>query len=341
MADLTTTYMGMRLRSPLVASASPLTGDVDELRRLEECGIGAVVLPSIFEEDLLEEQEALEELVAVGAQSVGEVAGGYFPEVSSKSRARDRHLDLIDRARRAITVPVIASLNGVSDAGWVEYARAMAAAGAHAIELNLYDLAVDPSISGREVERRHIDVVARIRQSVTVPLAVKVTPFYSSFGSMATALAAAGADTLVLFNRLYYADIDLAKLRPSFDPRLSRRNEIGLPLLWIASLYGHIRCSLAATTGVETVDEVLKYLLAGADVVMTTSALLRNGAPYVRTLVDELGAWLDARGFDSVGDIRGLMSRRQGDDRAAFERTAYREVLHSFRPVVSDTQIRS
>jgi dihydroorotate dehydrogenase (fumarate) len=340
MADLTTSYMGMQLRNPLIASASPLTGELDELLLLDECGVGAVVLPSIFEEDLREEQDVLEKLYMFGAQSVAEVAEGYFPPSSSETRARDRHLELIDRARRTLGMPVIASLNGFSDAGWVEYARLMTQAGANAIELNIYDLVVDPTISGHDVERRHADVVERIRRSVAVPVAVKVTPFYSAFGNMAMSLVAAGADALVLFNRLYYADIDLLKLRPSYHPKLSHSSEIGLPLLWIANLYGRVPCSLAATTGVETIDEVLKYLIAGADVVMTTSALLRHGVTYVRSLLDGLRAWLDARDFGSVGEVRGMMSRRARSDDVAVERAAYRKVLHSFRPVVSDTQMK-
>ncbi len=201
MADLTTTYMGMRLRSPLVASASPLTGDLDALRRLDEAGVGAVVLPSIFEEDLREEQEVLERLFTFGAESVAEVAETYFPHASGDATPRDRQLTLIARAAEALSVPVIASLNGISDAGWVEYARLMESAGAAAIELNLYDLAVDATLSGHEVERRHVELVERVNRAVRVPLAVKVTPFYSAFGSMARALAEAGADGLVLFNR--------------------------------------------------------------------------------------------------------------------------------------------
>jgi len=331
MADLATSYMGMQLHSPIIASASPLTGELEQLLRLEECGVGAVVLPSIFEEDLREEQDVLDKLFTFGAQSVAEVTEGYFPASSTNSYALERHLQLIDHARSALSVPVIASLNGFSDEGWIEYALLMAQAGANAIELNIYDLVVDLSVSGRQVEDRHVEIVERIRQSVALPIAVKVTPFYSAFGTMAMSLFAAGADALVLFNRLYCADIDLARLRPSFQPKLSHKSEIGLPLLWIANLYGQVDCSLAATTGVDTVDEVVKYLLVGADAVMTTSALLRNGAGYVRRLLDELDTWLDSRNFASVGEIRGMMSRRHGDDHA-IERATYRKVLHSFAP---------
>jgi len=331
MADLTTNYMGMQLRSPLIASASPLTGELEQLLRLEECGVGAVVLPSVFEEDIREEQDVVDKLFTFGAQSVAEVAGGYFPASSTQSYALERHLQLIDRARGALSVPVIASLNGFSVEGWVEYALLMAQAGANAIELNIYDLVVDLSVSGRQVEDRHVAIVEQIRQAVALPIAVKVTPFYSSFGAMAMSLFAAGADALVLFNRLYCADIDLARLRPSFEPKLSHKSEIGLPLLWIAHLYGQVGCSLAATTGVDTVDEMVKYLLAGADAVMTTSALLRNGASYVRRLLDELDTWLNSRQFASVAEIRGMMSRRRGDGHT-IERATYRKVLHSFVP---------
>lgn len=327
--DLSTRYLGLTLRSPLVASASPLNRTLDTIRRLEDCGAGAVVLPSIFEEQITREQEAMDALMTTGIDSFGE-ALSYFPSQSSYAFDIERHLDLIERASSAVDIPVIASLNGVTDHGWIEHARAVERAGAGAIELNIYFIPTDLALSGAEVETRYLDVLRAVKGSVSIPVAVKIGPYFSAPGHMALRLAEAGADGLVLFNRFYEPDIDVARLTLVPSLELSRPDEMRLPLLWIAILAGRVKASLAATSGVETADDVVKYLLAGADVVMTTSALLRHGVGHMRTLVTELGQWLAARGLESADAVRGRMSHGAMANPEAFERANYIRVLQSY-----------
>lgn len=327
--DLTTRYLGMTLKSPLVASASPLNTTLDNIRRLEDCGAGAVVLPSIFEEQIAHEQEVLDALITSGIDSFGE-ALSYFPSQSSYAFDIERHLDLIDRAVHAVSMPVIASLNGVTGHGWVEHARNIERAGARAIELNIFFVPSDPSLSGRDVEDRYLSVLTAVKSSVAIPVAVKIGPYFSAPGHMAARLVAAGADGLVLFNRFYEPDIDLARLELVPSLELSQPYEMRLPLLWIGILAGRVKASLAATSGVESGNDVVKYLLAGADVVMTTSALLRHGVGHMRVLVDQLTQWLDARGLDSPDGIRGKMRHGAIANPEAFERANYIKVLQSY-----------
>ena len=328
--DLTTRYLGLPLKHPLVASASPLWFDVANIRQVEDCGAAAVVLPSIFEEQIEAEVREVERLVRAGAESTGE-AHAYFPSTAAYRTGTDGYLELIRRARAAVDMPVIASLNGVTAAGWTRYAREAEEAGASAIELNVYFVPSNLSLSGAEVEGRYAAVLAAVKAAVSIPVAVKLSPYLSAAGHTVRALDAAGADGFVLFNRFYQPDIDLVELRLRRDLVLSESSEIRLPLLWIGVLAGHVRGSLAASTGVETGDDVVKYLLVGADVVMTTSALLRRGIGYIRTLRDGLAAWLDAHGIDSVSRIRGRMSRRMLPDNAAFDRANYIAVLQNER----------
>ena len=328
--DLGTRYLGLTLASPLVASASPLNTSLDTIRNLEDCGAGAVVLPSIFEEQIAREQEVMDALMTSGIDSFGE-ALSYFPSQSSYAFDIERHLDLIERASSAVAIPVIASLNGVTDHGWIEHARAVERAGARAIELNIYFIPTDLALSGAEVETRYLDVLRAVKASVSIPVAVKIGPYFSAPGHMALRLAEAGADGLVLFNRFYEPDIDVARLALVPSLELSRPDEMRLPLLWIAILAGRVKASLAATSGVETADDVIKYLLAGADVVMTTSSLLRHGVGHMRTLVAELGQWLAARGLESADAIRGRMSHGAMANAEAFERANYIRVLQSYR----------
>jgi len=327
--DLSTDYMGLRLPSPLVASASPLNSDLDNLRRLEANGAGAVVLPSVFEEQIQREQELLDALIDRGAESFGE-ALSYFPSGASYAYDTANHLALVERAARALAIPVIASLNGTTDSGWVDYARDIEAAGARALELNVFFVPSDPRLSGAEVERRYLEIVTAVTESVTIPVAVKVGPYFSSPGHMAGRLAAAGASGLVLFNRFYQPDIDPATLDLAPSLELSHRDEMRLPLLWIGVLAGQVEASLAATTGVDRPEDVVKYLLAGADVVMTTSALLRHGLGHMRVLVDGLAEWLAARGAASPDAIRGRLSHRNVREPEAYERANYIRVLQSF-----------
>lgn len=327
--DLTTRYMGLRLRNPLIASASPLNGDLGTLRALEDYGAGAVVLPSIFEEQVVAERQEIEQRTVIPASGFVE-AQSYFPPHIGYGFMPERYFDLVRRAKAAISIPVIASLNCVSQAFWSDCARALQEAGADAIELNVYFTPADLAMSGRDVEQYYLDVLTGVRASTSIPVAVKIAPYLSAIGAMARALADGGANALVLFNRFYQPDINVATLRLSMDLELSTPAEIRLPLLWIAILYGRVRTSLAASTGVESADEVFKYLLAGADTVMTTSSLLRHGVRHMRTLLDGLSALLAAREISSLDEIRGQMSQRNIKDPTAFERANYIHVLQGY-----------
>jgi dihydroorotate dehydrogenase (fumarate) len=320
--DLSTNYMGLALGNPLVASPSPLSYTLDGIRRLADGGVGAIVLFSLFEEQLREEAARTARLVEEPAESFPE-ALSYFPSVSEEDSGPRSYLDLLERAVSAVEVPVIASLNGVTPEGWADYARAMQDAGAAAIELNIYYLPGSPEISGREVEQRHIDVLERVKSTVTVPVAVKLSPFFSSPGEMALRLDETGADALVLFNRF---------LQPEIDPEqlvVLPRVNLSAPVLartaqtWIALLRGRVRASLAATSGVEVPADVARYLLAGADVVMTTSALLRHGPKYAAELLDGLSRWMARKGFQAVDEVRGLLAVPDEADAAAYERAGY------------------
>jgi dihydroorotate dehydrogenase (fumarate) len=327
--DLTTRYLGLTLRNPIIASASPLTGDLGNIRRLEDCGAGAVVLPSIFEEQIEAEAAELERHTTGHSESFAE-ALSYFPSTIRFGTQPHAYLDLIRRTREAVAIPVIASLNGISHAGWSEYARLVSDAGASAIELNTYFLPSDLSVSGREIESRYFEALRSVKTAATIPVAVKLGPYFSAPGHMAKALAEAGADGLILFNRFYQPDVDLVTLRLLRDLDLSQPAEIRLPLLWIGALAGNVRASLAASTGVETADEIVKYLLAGADVVMTTSALLRHGIEHISVLLAGLREWLRARDIESLGTIRGRLRRSATGDPTAFDRGNYIRILQDF-----------
>jgi dihydroorotate dehydrogenase (fumarate) len=327
--DLTTNYMGLRLKNPLVASASPLTGDLDGIRRIEDAGAGALVLPSLFQEEI-EAEAARHEQLTSATENLWPESSSHFPDLADAQFGPHKYLELVRRASEASEIPIIASLNGITDEGWIENARLIEQAGAKGLELNIYFIAADTSVSGADVERRYLDILRAVRASVTIPLAVKLSPYFSSFGHMALAMQEAGADALVLFNRFYQPDIDLAALQVLTDLRLSDPSEIRLPLLWLAALHGRIRASLAASTGVETADQVIKYLLAGADAVMTTSALLRHGPGQMAVLLAELRKWLEARDFASLAPIRGAMSQSNLRDPQAFERANYVKILQGY-----------
>jgi dihydroorotate dehydrogenase (fumarate) len=324
--DLSTAYLGLSLRNPLVASASPLSRTVDDVRRLAESGVGAVVLYSLFEEQLRREAEENARLVDAGTESFAESLS-YFPDDVADEAGARRYLSLLARAAAAVDVPVLGSLNGVTPSGWSDYARAMQDVGAAAIELNIYYLPGDPHISGREVEQRHIDILERVKDVVSIPVAVKLSPFFSSTGEMALRLDEAGADGLVLFNRFLQPDIDPDTLAVERLVPLSTAAEGRLPRTWIALLHGRVRASLAATTGVEDSTDVAKYLLAGADVVMTASALLRHGPAYASVLLDGLSDWMAQKGFATVDDLRGLLAVATDADGAAVERADYVSAL--------------
>ena len=329
--DLTTNYLGLKLEHPLIASASPLTSTVDGIRVLEDSGAAAVVMPSLFEEQVRAEDTAYAMYTEHGSYSQSE-AGSYFPKLSDYDRGVSGHLDTVRRAVDAVDIPVIASLNAMTTEGWVDYAARLEQAGAAALELNMYFIPADATISGHDVEARYVEVVRAVKRTVKIPVAVKLSPFFSSTGYIAHKLADAGADGLVLFNRFYQPDFDLATLSIKADLKLSSSHEAGPPLLWIALLAGRLDCSLAATSGVETADQVVKYLLVGADTVMTTSALLRHGPAYMRTLVSGLVAWLEENGHPSVAAVRGLKSVKRLDNAAELLRAQYMNLITEYVP---------
>jgi len=320
--DLSTTYMGLALRTPLVASASPLSRTVDGIRRLADSGVGAVVLYSLFEEELEREAAKNAQLLEAGTESFAESLS-YFPATADNEAGPRPYLSLIERAVKAVDIPVIGSLNGVTPGGWAGYARLMQDVGAAAIELNIYYLAGDSSVSGREVEQRYVEVLKRVKGAVSVPVSVKLSPHFSSTGEMALRLDEAGANALVLFNRFLQPDIDPDTLTVVPQVDLSSPSEARVARTWIALLHGRVRASLAATTGVETSDDVAKYLLAGADVVMTASALLRHGPGYAAVLLDGLSAWMVRKGFSTLDEVRGLLAVPADTDEALHERAGY------------------
>jgi len=327
--DLRTDYLGLALRSPLVASPSPLTGELDGLRRLEAAGVGAVVLPSLFEEQLTHDQLELDRLLETTSEHYGE-ATSYFPDLEDYNTGPWTYLDHIGQAKAALGVPVIASLNGITPGGWVGHAKRMRDAGADAIELNLYTVATDPRVGAAELEARYLDLITDLRAAVSIPLAVKLSPFFTALANFAVRVEAAGADGLVLFNRFYQPDLDLDNR--SVTPRLvlSTSEELRLPLRWIAILFGRVGVSLAATSGVHTGLDAAKVLLAGANVAMMTSALLRHGPEHLQTVEAELRAVMAERDYDSVAQLRGSMSHDAMPDPAGFERANYMRTLMSW-----------
>ncbi len=319
--NLTTNYLGLTLSNPLVASAGPVQRTITGIQHLADAGVGAIVLPSLFEEQVRREAELDARLAETGAESFAESLS-YLPATDGEAGPR-RYLDLLGRATATVDIPVIASLNGVTAGGWTDYATAMQEAGAAAIELNVYYLPADPRMPGRDVEQRYVDILTTVKAAVTIPVAVKLGPFFSSTGEVAVRLDRAGANGLVLFNRFMQTDIDPETLTVSTGLKLSNPVEAALPRSWIARLRGLVGASLAASTGVETAADVAAYLLAGADVVMTTSSLLRHGPSHAAVLIDELTEWLKRKGFTSVDEVRGLLAVQTGDHGSAFERAGY------------------
>src|ERR1022692_4638036 len=319
--DLTTNYMGLTLRNPLVASASPLSKTVEGAARLADAGVGAIVLPSLFEEELRREAEQDARLADAGTESFAESLS-YLPDAPGQAGSR-RYLSLVERAAATLDVPVIASLNGVTSGGWTDYASAMEQAGAAAIELNIYYLPGDPLTPGRDVEQRHVDILGTVKAAVSIPVAVKLGPYFSSTGEIAIRLDKFGADGLVLFSRFMQPGIDPETLTVSTSIELFSPVEARLPRAWIAMLRGRVGASLAGSTGVEDAADVAAYLLAGADVVMTTSSLLRHGPGHAGVLLDGLSAWMTRKGFAAVDDVRGMLSVPLGADEAAYERAGY------------------
>lgn len=327
--DLRTRYLGLDLRNPIVASASPLTASVESLKRLEDAGASAVVLPSLFEEQIEHDEMATHDLMMQGSELSPE-ALGFFPEMQNYGTGIDKHLQLISDAKKALSVPVIASLNGHTTGGWTQYAKRFEEAGADAIELNVYFLATDPAESSAAVEQRYVDLVTSVCRPARVPVSVKVAPFFSAFAHMSRRLVAAGASGLVLFNRFVQPDIMLDDLEVAPHLVLSTSDELRLALRWIAILHGRLETSLAATGGAHTPEDVLKLLLAGADCVMVASSLLQHGPAHVGALLRGVAQWMDEREYASVQQMKGSLSQRACPDPAAFERANYMKALKSY-----------
>ncbi len=326
MPDLRTRYLGLPLRSPLVASSSPLTGRLGTLRQLEDAGAAAVVLPSLFEEQLTTESLEIDRLLEAGAGSFGE-ALDYFPDLDDYDTGPGRSLELVREAKKALGIPVIASLNGTTPGGWLEHAKLLEEAGADALELNLYHVAADPEDDAGSLEGRLREVVVAVRREVGLPIAVKLSPFFTALAHTARELVRAGADGLVLFNRFYQPDVDLEALEVVPRLALSSSHELRLPMRWIAILRGRVDASLAATSGVHTRDDAVKVLLAGADAVMLASALLEHGPEHLRALEQGISEWMTEREYESVEQLKGSMSQGAVADPAAFERANYVRTL--------------
>jgi dihydroorotate dehydrogenase (fumarate) len=327
--DLRTEYMGLHLKNPLVASASPLSKSVDGVRRLEEAGAAAVVLYSLFEEQITHESRELDHYLERGTHSYAE-ALTYFPDLDHYNIGPDSYLEHIGRVKRAVGIPVIGSLNGISSGGWIDYAQLIEKAGADALELNIYYVPTDPDLSGAELEDTYVALVADVAARVKIPLAVKLSPFFTAIPHVAKRLANAGAAGLVLFNRFYQPDLDIEALEVVPNLKLSNSDELRLPLRWIAILYGRIAASLALTSGVHTHIDVLKAMMAGADVAMLASALLRGGPGQISTILDGIAAWMEVHEYESIAQMKGSMSQRAVAEPAAFERANYMRALNSF-----------
>lgn len=327
--DLTTRYLGLELPNPLVISACSLTGKLDTLRRLEDAGVAAAVMPSLFEEQIEHDEMAIHRFYEQGAESFPE-ALSYFPELDDYNTGPDAYIRHIEEAKRSLSIPVIGSLNGTSTGGWVRYGRLIQKAGADALELNVYYVVTDPHLTAVDVEARYLELFGAVRDVVTIPIAVKLGPFFSSIPNMALRLIQAGAKGLVLFNRFLQPDIDLETLRVAPNLVLSTSSELRLPLRWIAILRAHFETSLAATTGVHTAEDAIKLLLAGADVTMIASALYEHGPNHVRTLLDGIRAWMVEKDYLSVTQMRGSLSQINAPDPSAFERANYIKTLVNF-----------
>jgi len=330
--DLRTRYLGLDLAHPLVASASPLTGNIDTLLALQQAGVAAVVMPSLFEEQIEHDAMAAHHAIEFGAELSPESSSGYFPELDRYNTGPEHYVEMLRQARNELRVPVIASLNGTTVGGWTRYAQLLADAGADALELNVYLVAADVTMNSMSVEAQYVRLVESVRATIDIPLAVKIGPYFSSVGAMAQRLVDAGADGLVLFNRFYLPDIDLDELDVVPHLTLSSPGSIQLPLRWIAILHNRINASLAASSGVHDATDAVKLILAGADAVMMTSALLMHGPEHVTTVLAGLQRWFNDRDYLSVAQAKGSVSQLHTPDPVAFERSNYMHALTSYSP---------
>lgn len=327
--DLTTNYLGLKLRSPLVVSASPLSEDIDNLKRMEDAGAAAVVLYSLFEEQLKQDRLELNQNLQQGTESFAESLT-YFPEANEYKLGPEEYLKHIAAAKKATRIPIIASLNGSSVGGWTGYAQQIEKAGADALELNIYYIPTDMNLTGTEVEMTYLDILKSVKASVSIPVAVKLSPFFSNFANMAKRLDDAGADGLVLFNRFYQPDIELETLEVKPNILLSTPMAMRLPLRWIALLHGKLKASLAATSGIHRASDALKMLLVGADVTMLCSTVIRHGIPQIAMIEREMTDWLEEHEYESVKQLKGSLSQKNCAEPAAFERAQYMKALTGY-----------
>ena len=331
--DLTTTYMGLSLKNPIVPSASPLSHTLEGMKRLEDAGASAIVMYSLFEEQIVHESKEFDHYMQYGTESFAESLS-YFPEAEEYNLGPEEYIELIHKAKQALKIPIIGSLNGISAGGWTDYAKKIEEAGADALELNVYYIPTDARHTSEQVEQRYIDILKAVKGTVTIPVAMKLSPFFSSMANMAARLEAAGANGLVLFNRFYQPDIDLDALEVRPNVILSSPQAMRLPLRWIAVLYGRVRTSFAATSGVHSAQDVIKLLMAGADVTMMCSALLKHGPGHIRQVLEDVNQWMLDHEYVSVSQMKGSMSQKSVANPEAFERANYMRTLQSYRALL-------
>jgi len=329
MLDLSTTYLGLKLKNPLVASSSPLSKKVDMVRKLEDAGVSAVVMYSLFEEQIVHESRALDYFLTRGSESYAE-AISYFPDLGKYNVGPEEYLNLIQKLKSSVQIPIIASLNGVSSGGWIGYAKKMEQAGADALEINIYYLPAELDLTSRELEEAYVDLVKDLKQEIHIPLAVKLSPYFTALPNFAQKLVKAGADGLALFNRFYQPDLDIEALEVVANLELSSSSELRLPLRWIAILYGRLDVDLALTSGVHTAKDIIKAVMAGANVAMSASALIQHGCEKATEMLVELQKWMEEYEYTSIEQMRGSMSQKSVAEPAAFERANYMKALRSF-----------
>lgn len=328
--DLSTHYLGLKLKNPIVPSAGPLSRSLDSMKRLEDSGASAIVMYSLFEEQIAHESAELNHYLSYGTESFAE-ALTYFPQSSEYNLGPEEYVELLHKTKQALAIPVIGSLNGISTGGWIKFAKKIEEAGADAIELNVYYIPTDAKLTAQEVEDRYLEVLNAVKTTVKIPVAMKLSPFFSSMANMAKRLDEAGANGLVLFNRFYQPDIDLESLEVTPSVNLSTPQSLRLPLRWVAILHGHVKASLAATSGIHTSQDVLKMLMAGADVTMMCSALLKQGPQIIKQALGEMDQWMLEHEYTSVKQLKGSMSQKSVADPAAFERANYMKALNSYK----------
>jgi len=331
--DISTTYLGMKLKNPLVVSASPLSRSMESMQRLEDAGASAIVMHSLFEEQITHEDEALDHYKSYGTESYAE-ALSYFPDTGDYHFGPEEYLELVAKASSKLKIPIIASLNGVTPGGWTDYAKKIAEAGASALELNVYYIPTDGALSGVEVEDRYVDILKQVRSTVRIPISIKLSPFFSSIPNMAQRLVHEGADGLVLFNRFYQPDVDLEELDVKPGVGLSDSYTNRLPMRWIGILYGKLKASLAATSGIHTAEDVLKLTMVGADVTMMCSALLMHGPEYIGKVLKDVEHWMNEHEYESIEQMKGSLSHKSIAEPSAYERANYMKALNRYKLLV-------